>query len=283
MASTNISILHGQGQTLRSARGGDPTRLCTKLNYLAMHEAGHAFGLSHPTQDDSISVMNYRHLTCYPENLDIVAIKAIYQSRSSSSNEATATTVPTTTPTSTASSATANTVAATATTSGNQPATVWQIETLPSSHQPRHTHNRIRVFQREYLHLCRTDLHDKRDQGLQPRCPYPSHSRPRGPRAPRRDAAPLLADRHPRQRPDPPPLRRERTSRRPPMGHHLATRPAPGQCPPEHNMEYRSDHPRRYRVIAAMDGCPILVGCPCAWEPVRDRLITPCWNKEEER
>lgn len=138
LASTDISILHGQGQTLRSARGGDPTRLCTKLNYLAMHEAGHAFGLSHPTQDDSISVMNYRHLTCYPENLDIVAIKAIYQSRSSSSNEATTTTVPTTTTTSTASSATANTAAAT-TTSGNHPATVWQIETRPSSHQPRHT------------------------------------------------------------------------------------------------------------------------------------------------
>ena len=57
---------------------------CSELHQLTLHEAGHAYGLHHPGEND-LSVMSARTLynngLCDPTELDIVAIKAIYQSR----------------------------------------------------------------------------------------------------------------------------------------------------------------------------------------------------------
>ena len=56
---------------------------CSELHQLALHEAGHIYGLDHPGENDS-SVMNVKILfdrLCDPTELDIAFVKAIYQSR----------------------------------------------------------------------------------------------------------------------------------------------------------------------------------------------------------
>ena len=160
LSSTEISILDGLGNTRRYARGST-AKQCTQLNQTAMHEAGHAFGLRHPSEepndipDNSKSVMNYRHSTCSPEEYDIVAIKGIYQSRSAlnsgttttaatttttattasatTTTAATTTTTTTVTPTTTTSTTTTTTATPTATTTtASQPVTLWQIEARPT-------------------------------------------------------------------------------------------------------------------------------------------------------
>ena len=54
-------------------------RMCTRLFQVAMHEAGHALGLDDHT--NSASLMYSSEPYCFPTAYDIVAIKAIYQSR----------------------------------------------------------------------------------------------------------------------------------------------------------------------------------------------------------
>jgi len=53
--------------------------MCTRLFQVAMHEAGHALGLDDHT--NSASLMSSSAPYCFPTDYDILAIKAIYQSR----------------------------------------------------------------------------------------------------------------------------------------------------------------------------------------------------------
>lgn len=53
--------------------------VCTSLFPVAMHEAGHAFGLY--DHNDTNSLMSSSEPYCFPTAHDVVAVKAIYQSR----------------------------------------------------------------------------------------------------------------------------------------------------------------------------------------------------------
>ena len=54
---------------------------CTLLSRIVMHETGHVYGLHHPKVAE-ISVMHtIKDNFCQPTQLDVVAVKAIYQSR----------------------------------------------------------------------------------------------------------------------------------------------------------------------------------------------------------
>ena len=130
---------------------------CSRLLRISMHEAGHAFGLADDALIPGESVMNMpADNLCAPTSHDVATIKAIYQSRSSTQSGSsvsstttsttttttmqptTTTTLTTTTSATTTTTATSSTTASTTATSA-RPVTVWQIETLPSSHQARHT------------------------------------------------------------------------------------------------------------------------------------------------
>ncbi len=57
-------------------------KLCSELFRITMHEIGHAFGLAHPNSHPDESVMNMPDdRLCSPTAYDVVATKAIYQSR----------------------------------------------------------------------------------------------------------------------------------------------------------------------------------------------------------
>ena len=58
----------------------DPVGACTFFDTLILHEAGHAYGLSHATNMHSIMQESPRNI-CYPSKYDIVATMANYQSR----------------------------------------------------------------------------------------------------------------------------------------------------------------------------------------------------------
>lgn len=59
----------------------DEQKGCTQLARIAMHEAGHVYGLHHADVED-ISVMNMpKDDFCEPTQFDVVAVKTIYQSR----------------------------------------------------------------------------------------------------------------------------------------------------------------------------------------------------------
>ena len=80
---TRIYIDQGAGtdplNTLTTTLPGS----CSKLFRMAMHEAGHAFGLYHPAErhpNESVMYMPADGL-CSPTAYDVVAIQAIYQSR----------------------------------------------------------------------------------------------------------------------------------------------------------------------------------------------------------
>ncbi len=148
---------------------------CSHIFKLATHESGHAFGLGdHKIRN--ISVMYNRGVGnfCSPTEYDIGAMKAIYQSRSTSTDRVSTststtmatnfdTTIPTTnspptstTTTSTTSTTTTTTTAATTTTTvapttttvptttttttaattttASQPVTLWQIEARPTTY-----------------------------------------------------------------------------------------------------------------------------------------------------
>jgi hypothetical protein len=72
--NTKISLL----DSLSNESAGS----CTRLFQVAMHEAGRAFGLGHHNgRDGGKSVMYSSRPYCAPTASDIVAIKAVYQSR----------------------------------------------------------------------------------------------------------------------------------------------------------------------------------------------------------
>ena len=57
---------------------------CSKLFKLIMHEAGHVFGLDHPKSGytgRAVMLPGYADAFCALTEYDVVAIKAIYQSR----------------------------------------------------------------------------------------------------------------------------------------------------------------------------------------------------------
>ena len=59
-----------------------PGEACSEFYRIVMHEAGHAFGLDDPPTDSvAESATDVRYITCTPTKYDVVAIKAIYQSR----------------------------------------------------------------------------------------------------------------------------------------------------------------------------------------------------------
>ena len=159
-----------------NASTGNNGKQCSKMHRIAMHEVAHAFGFYDKALIKEKSIMNTDNDDmCNPTVHDIASMKAIYQSRSSTSSSstsntephatttttnATTTTIPDTstatiatatsstttnvassssTITTTATSTTVTTSTTTTTSSSNRPVTVWQIETLPSSHQPHHT------------------------------------------------------------------------------------------------------------------------------------------------
>jgi hypothetical protein len=77
---TRIGLLHTLAETPRTPTGETKTgRTCTRLFQVAMHEAGHALGLG--DHANSASVMFSSEPYCFPTAYDIVAVKAIYQSR----------------------------------------------------------------------------------------------------------------------------------------------------------------------------------------------------------
>ena len=55
--------------------------MCSRLFQIVMHEAGHAYGLDHPTRSGSEALMGVYEVHCEPQAYDAVAIAAIYQSR----------------------------------------------------------------------------------------------------------------------------------------------------------------------------------------------------------
>ena len=57
-----------------------PNASCSHLYQTAVHEAGHALGLGHATQDVSIMFSGRRRVYCEPRPYDVAAIMALYQS-----------------------------------------------------------------------------------------------------------------------------------------------------------------------------------------------------------
>ena len=55
--------------------------MCSRLFQIAMHEAGHAYGLHHTTRLGSEAVMGDYTVHCEPQAYDVVAVMVIYQSR----------------------------------------------------------------------------------------------------------------------------------------------------------------------------------------------------------
>ena len=55
--------------------------MCSRLFKIVMHEAGHAYGLDHPTSNGSEALMGVYEVHCEPQAYDAVPIAAIYQSR----------------------------------------------------------------------------------------------------------------------------------------------------------------------------------------------------------
>ena len=77
MLITKMYITDSAGTTERPLTGGK----CSVLFQLAMREAGHAYGLHDASRLRRDLVMGALYDHCTPSAKDIVALKAIYQSR----------------------------------------------------------------------------------------------------------------------------------------------------------------------------------------------------------
>ena len=89
-ADTNIAIYDIFAKKLRcfqfdkecqKDKERDEQKGCSHLSRIAMHEAGHAYGLHHATVAEISVMYTIKDNRCQPTEFDVVAIKTNYQSR----------------------------------------------------------------------------------------------------------------------------------------------------------------------------------------------------------